>query len=229
MSEREPTAAEVIESYRRRRERMVPLLLGGLSVVLLVVGIFLIVLWLTSGGGPSLPAIGATDTPTVTDTNTPLPPTDTPTVTLTATITETPTPEGPITYVVQEDDTLSSIAEQFGVDLDLLLAYNPDLADADTLFIGQEIVVPPPDAELPTATPLPATLLPGQEIEYRVRSGDTLASIAAEFNSTVEAIVERNDLENPNDIFAGQVLIIPVNIVTPTPTLPPTITPTPTP
>jgi len=47
MPENDQDAAEVIESYRRRRERMVPILLVGLAVVLVVVGIFLIVIWVT--------------------------------------------------------------------------------------------------------------------------------------------------------------------------------------
>jgi LysM repeat protein len=71
--------------------------------------------------------------------------------------------------------------------------------------------------ELPTETPLPDDAR--GEIEYVVKSGDTLEGIAVQFNSTVEAIIEANEgLENANEIFIGQVLIIPVNIATPQPT-----------
>lgn len=44
---------------------------------------------------------------------------------------------------------------------------------------------------------------------YIVRAGDTLSSIAARFGTTVTAIMEANDLTNPDLIFVGQVLIIP--------------------
>jgi LysM repeat protein len=55
-----------------------------------------------------------------------------------------------------------------------------------------------------------------------------LEAIAARFNSTVEAILELNEeLDDPNKIYPGQILIIPVNLVTPTPTKVPTFTPTP--
>ncbi len=234
MSDKNYNAADVIDKYRRRRERMVPLLLGGAAVLLLVIGLVLVVLWVTGDNPPALPAAFASDTPTPTETATPLPPTATATVTNTPTVTLTPTASGPQTYIVQEGDTLVSIGEEFGVELDLLLAYNPDLADGGTIFVSQEITVPPPDAERPTTTPLPDNLLPGSEIEYVVRAGDTLASIAAEFLSTVEAIIEENELENPNDIRIGDRLIVPVNLVTPAPTdtpdpNPPTATSTPLP
>lgn len=226
MTEGEHDAAEVIAAYRRRRERMVPLLLGGTAVVLLVVGLFLVVIWLT---GDSPPRIGflATDTPTATITPTPPPPTETPTPSATPTITETPTPSGPRTYIVQEGDTLFSIAEQFEIDLDVLLAANPDVEQrGGTVLLGEEITIPPPGSELPTPTSLPETLSPGTRIEYVVRSGDTLGSIAEQFNSTAEAIADLNDIENPNDIRIGDRLIVPVNIVTPAPTPTPG-TPTP--
>jgi LysM repeat protein len=54
--------------------------------------------------------------------------------------------------------------------------------------------------------------------------GDSLLSIALQFNSTVEAIKTENKIENENEIFVGQVLVVPVNLVTPVPTA--TITPT---
>ncbi len=44
---------------------------------------------------------------------------------------------------------------------------------------------------------------------YVVQSGDILWDVAQRFGTTVEAIAEANDLENPADIAIGQVLIIP--------------------
>lgn len=234
MSDRQHNAADVIDAYRRRRERMVPLLLGGAASLLLVVGLVLVVLWISGDSPPQLPAFLATKTPTPTETPTMPPATDTPEPSATPTITLTPTPSGPRTYIVKEGDTLDSIAAEYEIDLDLLLAYNPEITDAGTIFVSQDITIPPPDAEFPTPTPLPEDLVAGTEIEYRVRAGDTLASIATEFNSTMEDIITLNELEDPNDIRIGDTLLVPVNLVTPEPTEtvdpnppPPTETPLP--
>ncbi len=213
--EREPYADEVIQAYRRRKGRMVPVLLGGLAVVLLVVGLFLVVLWLTGDNPPSSPSFLASDTPTPTSTSTPLPPTATATVTDTLEPSLTPTPEGPITYIIDEGDTLGAIAAEFDVDLMLLMAVN-GIKDANEITIGMEISIPEEGTELPTRTPLPETLIPGSKIEYVVQAGDSLQSIAAQFNSTAEAIAEENEIENANNIFVGQALVIPVGIATPT-------------
>jgi LysM repeat protein len=218
MSESEHRAADVIDAYRRRRGRMVPLLLGGLAVVLLVVGLFLVVIWLTGDGLPSLPFL-STDTPTPTLTFTPLPPTATPTITLTPTITPTPTPSGPVTYIVESGDTLFSIAEQFGISIDQLLAYNPEIAaNPNSIGVGSQIIIPAADSPLPSKTALPTNLAPGARIEYVVETGDTLQSIAAQFNSTAEAIATASKILVTDVLFVGKVLIVPVNIATPTPT-----------
>lgn len=220
MSEPEYNAGDVIKAYRRRRDRMLPMILGGLAVVLVVVAAFLIILAVTGGQSNVLGGIFASKTPTATITDTPAPPTETGTITNTPEPSGTPTPEYPITYIVQPGDTLFSIAETFGVDLYLLMVWN-GLSDQDQLQINQEILVPDPESELPTPTELPSTLLPGQQIEYQVQPGDTLESIAAQFSSTAEAIAEANDIEDPNSINIGQILLIPVNIATPTPSFTP--------
>jgi len=44
---------------------------------------------------------------------------------------------------------------------------------------------------------------------YRVQRGDTLQGIAAKFGVSVDAIVELNELENPDAIRVGQILLIP--------------------
>ena len=88
-----------------------------------------------------------------------------------------------------------------------------------------------------TRRPIPATPTPrpGESITYRthvVVAGDTLSALAKQYGTTVEAIVEANDIEDPSLIVVGQVLNIPVEETgpaTPTPTgTPETPTPTPT-
>jgi LysM repeat protein len=63
----------------------------------------------------------------------------------------------------------------------------------------------------PTPTPLPtpvATPAPTQRT-YVVQEGDTLAAIAEQFGTTVEALQAANGIEDPNEIIIGQVLVIP--------------------
>ncbi len=45
---------------------------------------------------------------------------------------------------------------------------------------------------------------------YTVKSGDTLTSIARQFNTTVDAIATANSITNPNRIYVGDVLVIPI-------------------
>lgn len=54
-----------------------------------------------------------------------------------------PTPRAQQIYVVREGDTLSAIAARFGVSEEQILAENP-MSDRDQLFVGQELVIPPP-------------------------------------------------------------------------------------
>ncbi len=138
-------------------------------------------------------------------------------------------------------DYLALIAEKFGLGdngVAKILSLNPYGGlneqngfpigiDPTTLNLipGQVITIPHPGYELPTATPVPANLARGTKVQYIVQAGDTLAVIAILFNSTEEEIIKENKLENPNALFVGQVLSIPVNLVTPTATRPPTATP----
>jgi LysM repeat protein len=227
-----------IAAYRRRKQQGNIVFVYGTAGILVVAGIGLLVLWLT---GPSQPlaTLFATDTPTPTITFTPTltsTPTETPTITATASLTPTATPSAPFVYTVQEGDSLAAIVEKFGLDEDgipLILMLNPYSEEATTgidpvtqiVYPGQQIFIPNPDLLLPTATPIPPNLARGTIVEYVVQSGDSLAGIAGLFNSTVEEIVKINELPDANAIFIGQQLKVPVNLVTPTATRPPTSTP----
>ena len=61
-----------------------------------------------------------------------------------------------------------------------------------------------PSPPSPTATPTPEPVI------YIVQQGDTLGAIAQEYGVTVDALVEANNLEDPNRLSIGQRLIIPL-------------------
>lgn len=230
MTDKQETPQNVIESYRKRQQsaKRAPLVLG-IAAFLLIVGAGAVIFWFLGTDRPAL-SIFATDTPTPTNTATVTPtatatntPTVTPTETATPTVTITPTIPGPFTYQVVEGDSCFAIAAKFNIDLLLLITIN-NLDPACPIRVGDTLTIPGPDTQLPTETPLPENLRRGTIIEYRVQAGDTLGIIALKFNSTIEAIKEENEIDNENDILVGQLLRIPVNLVTPVPTA--TITPT---
>lgn len=74
---------------------------------------------------------------------------------------ETPLPSPtPLVYTVRAGDTLGSIAFQFGVTVDQLVAANPDVSP-NSMSIGTELKVPSaPEnpAGAPTSTPVPASV-----------------------------------------------------------------------
>lgn len=226
-------AREVISSYRKKQKRG-PYILGGLAILLVIVGIVLLVVYLVGGGGGFQISLFSTSTPTPTETPTPTPVTPTATATMTPTITNTPTPtltstpSAPFEYVVQEGDNCTTIAEEFDVDVEVLLVLN-NLDSRCFITPGQTILIPAPGQALPTPTPLPDDIRPGTLIEYRVRPGDSLFALAERFFSEVDRIMfetnryrRENNLrlmESETDIFVGDLLIIPVFIVpTPFPT-----------
>jgi uncharacterized protein YkwD len=226
-----PKSSNIINSYRKRRQMQGPILMYG-AIALVVLGFVLLVYWLTRPGQP-LGQYFATDTPTATATFTP---TNTSTPTVTATITETPTitvtatPSEPFDYVIQEGDSLDALAQRFNLGPDgVLLIYYQNQAQMEAnngvIFVGQTIKIPLPGSVLPTMTPLPPNLGRGTKVEYKVLPGDTLAGIAVRFNSLPDAIIEENNIQDPNALRAGDTLQIPVNLVTATPTLPATSTP----
>jgi LysM repeat protein len=55
---------------------------------------------------------------------------------------------------------------------------------------------------------VPAAAAPGKLLNYTVQAGDRLYSIAAANNTTVDAIVARNKIADPNNIVPGQKLEI---------------------
>ena len=67
-------------------------------------------------------------------------------------------------------------------------------------------VTPTSTAVLLAPTP---TRTPDVPDEYAVKAGDTLRSIAQRFGTSVDALIEANDIEDPNLIRTGAILRIP--------------------
>jgi len=218
---------DVLNAYKKK-QRFLPVFIAITAGLLVIIGVVIIVLWIT-GGGFSFNLFKKEPTPTSTMPPTPvisptpsLIPTETPTPTLTV----SPTPTGPFEYEVQEFDSCWGISEKFEVDLQTLLAINNFEDGTCPIYPGQKIKVPAPGQKLPTPTPVPADVASGTRIDYTVQAGDSIASIASQFNSTVEDIISINKdkIDDENNIPVGVRLVVRVNLVTPTPTFAPTST-----
>ena len=64
-------------------------------------------------------------------------------------------------------------------------------------------------SDLAVASPTPSPTPTRARQRYIVQQGDSLVAIAAEFNTTVAAVVEANNLPDPDTLRIGQELIIP--------------------
>lgn len=235
----------LLYSYRRK-QRGNRALLYFLLFIFFAAIIALVLLWGFGKLDGKAWSFLATDTPTPTNTNTP---TMTPTVAPTSTQTEVPptatigptaTLDGPFIYVVQPDEFCYDIALKFDVDVADLIYVNEWSEGQCIVSVGDEIKVPPTWFKRPTSTPFPVDMPSGTLIEYHVVSGASLPSIANYFNSTIDRIILETNryrqregitpmLTTTSPLQIGELLIVPVNLVTPTPTNTPTRTVTPTP
>jgi LysM repeat protein len=230
---KQDSTKDIINSYRKRQSQSwsnIALFVG--TALLIILGAAFLIFSLT-GRKISFGSIFSSKTPTPTMTFTPSPIPPTPTISLTPTESlpsDTPAPSpsptrsGAVIYIAEENDTFASIAERFDMDIFTLLYYNAgeDRLNLDwanpILFVGDEVLVPAPGATVPTPTPIPFDVLPGFRVEYQVRPGDSVGSIAVLLRSTVDDILVYNELDDPDAIFPGQILLVRVNLVTPVPT-----------
>jgi len=125
-----------------------------------------------------------------------------------------PTDCGPV-YTVKWGDSLNTIAMRCGITILALLDSNLGITNPNRIFAGQRLNIP--GGTPPPPAPGPAT--------YVVKRGDTLGTIAYRFHTTVAALMKANPLiGNPNRIYPGQVIKLPVTPEPPTPPGPPSFT-----
>lgn len=103
-----------------------------------------------------------------------------------------------VTYTVQKGDTLSGIAQKFGVSEDTLKWRNS--LRNDSITVGDTIEI-----------------LPVTGVAHKVTSGDTIYSIAKKYDSNPQAIVDFpfNDFADPQtfSLVVGQTVIVPEGVL----------------
>ena len=98
------------------------------------------------------------------------------------------------------------LAAIYGAQPVAVLAATP----APSIPVAAPAVLQPEEPAPDVATATAPETNQSEEI-YVVRGGDSLVAIAARYNLSVDQIVEANDLANPDFVFSGQRLIIPVS------------------
>jgi LysM repeat protein len=124
----------------------------------------------------------------------------------------------PASYTIKRGDTISGIAERYGVTTQSLLTLN-GLTRASIIYPGQvvrlsgsSIAITPVSNVTPADPPsTPPTSAPAPVIDntYTIRSGDTVTAIAARFGVSIDAILSVNGLSRSSIIYAGRTLKIP--------------------
>lgn len=97
-----------------------------------------------------------------------------------------------IEYQVEDGDTLSTIAQKFGISQDTIKWAN-ELEDKDSIKPGQRLKI-----------------LPVTGVAHTVKSGDTLESVAKRYEAESQAILDFpfNDVPDDFKLSVGQVLIV---------------------
>ena len=98
-------------------------------------------------------------------------------------------------YKVRRGDTLSQVAENFGMSVKRLMALN-GLTNKNQLVAGQTLRVKGKPVKTTSENPR----------NYTVKRGDTLSEIATNFNITQKTLMALNGLTNRNNIVPGQIL-----------------------
>ncbi|MEM6530442.1 MAG: LysM peptidoglycan-binding domain-containing protein, partial [Chloroflexota bacterium] len=140
----------------------------------------------------------------------------------------------PIYHTIQRGDNLRAIAEAYGTtEVDILELNN--IANPNRILAGQqllvgyeaapiEVVVVEPEttvteAELTTADAAPSEnataidpMTPAEVTTHIVQSGEYISAIARRYGVSSTALIAANNITNPDALYAGTELVIPVGL-----------------
>ena len=108
---------------------------------------------------------------------------------------------GDIIYTVQRGDSLSKIAREYNVTVAHIVELN-DITNPNLIYPGEKLRIT--ESDVTNLSPIPKN----NYSTYTVRRGDTLSGIARRFGVSVNYLVTANNIQNPNLIFPGQILIV---------------------
>lgn len=94
-------------------------------------------------------------------------------------------------YVVQQGDTIKSVALQFDISVETILWAN-NLTSKSSLTVGKTLII-----------------LPVTGAMHIVQNGDTISEIARDYKVSRDTIIAFNDLSDSGEITVGDILVIP--------------------
>lgn len=97
-------------------------------------------------------------------------------------------------YVVRPKDTLYRLARKFGVNINALIAINPQLSNPSSLIPGQVLQIPSPSNQM-----------------YVIQPGDTFYEISRRFDVPVQQLMAANLGIEPQLLRPGQTIVIPAS------------------
>jgi LysM repeat protein len=104
---------------------------------------------------------------------------------------------GDTVHVVAAGETLRTIAAQYGVTVDAIIAAN-NIVNPDHIFSGQRLTIPGIGGPTPS----------GGSATHIVQAGENLYRIGLRYGLTVDQMLAANGLSNPDQVYAGQILTI---------------------
>lgn len=121
------------------------------------------------------------------------------------------TSAAPAVYTVLPGDTVSSVAQRYGLATAAVLALN-GLSWSSSIFPGQVLRL--------TSAPVKATGLPTPTTvdgRYTIAKGDTISALAARFGVSTQSILDVNGLSWSSIVYPGQTIVIPGRVPAPAP------------
>ena len=132
----------------------------------------------------------------------------------------TTNPKQKLEHTVEDGETLWGISQEYNISLSKLAAWNNMDMD-DVLIKGKKLVIWANndmeendllDALIPTTFAALPTHTVTRQVKYRVRDGDSLATISQKFNVTVNQLISWNHLPKGRLLKPGQLLTLFVDV-----------------
>ena len=126
-------------------------------------------------------------------------------------------------HIVKKGETLWSIAQEYNLSVDLILATN-NIANSELISIGQQIEILSTKSTTPETNIITQPVIDKKNnnmnnnisepeniepIVYTVKAGDSLWNISRKYGASVEIIVDVNNLRDKDSLSIGQKLEIP--------------------
>jgi len=111
-------------------------------------------------------------------------------------------------YTVKPGETLSEIAERYGTSVQRLMQLN-GLRSPQDLWAGSRIQVPGAAPARPSGGG-GGTRTTTVNANYTVKPGETLSELAERYGTSVQRLMEINNLRGPQDLWAGSRIQVPV-------------------